>query len=115
PGLAAYGAAKAGVAELTRVAAVELGRQSIRVNCILPGGVVTPIIYDSPTLPQAIDPEMVRAGMADMQPIPRAGEPLDIANAALWLASDESSFVTGQAIVVDGGLSIEAPGSRARR
>ena len=62
-----------------------------------------------------IDPEMVRAGMADMQPIPRAGEPLDIANAALWLASDESSFVTGQAIVVDGGLSIEAPGSRARR
>jgi NAD(P)-dependent dehydrogenase (short-subunit alcohol dehydrogenase family) len=50
----------------------------------------------------------MRAALAPAQPIPRAGEPLDIANAALWLASDESSFVTGQSIVVDGGMSIEA-------
>jgi NAD(P)-dependent dehydrogenase (short-subunit alcohol dehydrogenase family) len=108
PGLGAYGAAKAGVAELTRVAAVELGPQSIRVNCILPGGVVTPLIYDSPLAEQAMDPDLMRAALAPAQPIPRAGEPLDIANAALWLASDESSFVTGQSIVVDGGMSIEA-------
>ena len=113
PGLGAYGAAKAGVAELTRVAAVELAHQYIRVNCILPGGIVTPILYDSPLRDEAIDPDLMRAGMAGMQPIPRAGEPLDIANAALWLASDESSFVTGQSIVVDGGLSIE-PDSRMR-
>lgn len=115
PGLGAYGAAKAGVAELTRVAAVELGPQKIRVNCILPGGIVTPLIYENPTTGQQIDPEMARAGLAMGQPIPRAGEPIDIANAALWLASDESTFVTGQAIVVDGGLSIEAPGGMMRR
>lgn len=108
PGLGAYGAAKAGVAELTRVAAVELGPQSIRVNSILPGGVITPLIYDSPLAEQAMDPDMVRAALAPAQPIPRAGEPIDIANAALWLASDESSFVTGQSIVVDGGMSIDA-------
>lgn len=108
PGLGAYGAAKAGVAELTRVAAVELGPQSIRVNCILPGGVVTPLIYDSPLMEQGLDPDLMRAQLAPAQPIPRAGEPVDIANAALWLASDESSFVTGQSIVVDGGMSIDA-------
>ncbi len=108
PGLGAYGAAKAGVVELTRVAAVELGPQSIRVNCILPGGVVTPLIYDSPLFERALDPDAIRAALARSQPLPRAGEPLDIANAALWLASDESSFVTGQAIVVDGGMSIDA-------
>ena len=112
PGLAAYGAAKAGVTELTRAAAVELGAHRIRVNCILPGGVVTPLIYDSPSLNEAIDPAAMRELLAGSQPIPRAGEPLDIANAALWLASDESSFVTGQAIVVDGGMSIEAGRSR---
>ena len=83
------------------------------MNCILPGGIVTPILYDSPLRDEPIDPDLMRAGMAQGQPIPRAGEPLDIANAALWLASDESTFVTGQAIVVDGGLSIE-PDSRLR-
>jgi len=113
PGLGAYGAAKAGVTELTRVAAIELAHQLIRVNCILPGGIVTPILYDSPLRDEPIDPDVMRAGMAHAQPLPRAGEPIDIANAALWLASDESSFVTGQTIVVDGGLSIE-PDSRLR-
>jgi NAD(P)-dependent dehydrogenase (short-subunit alcohol dehydrogenase family) len=56
------------------------------------------------------------AGMAQMQPIRRAGQPLDIAQAALWLASDESSFVTGQAIVVDGGYVVDtARGARLAR
>ena len=113
PGLGAYGAAKAGVTELTRVAAIELAHQLIRVNCILPGGIVTPILYDSSLRDEPVDPDVMRVGMAHAQPIPRAGEPADIANAALWLASDESSFVTGQTIVVDGGLSIE-PDSRLR-
>ena len=108
PGLGAYSAAKAGVTGLTRTAAVELGPQSIRVNSILPGGVVTPLIYDSPLAEQGMDPDVMRTALARMQPIPRAGEPVDIANAALWLASDESTFVTGQAITVDGGMTIDA-------
>jgi len=108
PGLGAYSAAKAGVIGLTRVAAVELAPQFVRVNCICPGGVVTPILYDNPMRDEPVDPDMLRQLMAVAQPIPRAGEAADIANAALWLASDESSFVTGQAIVVDGGLSAEA-------
>jgi NAD(P)-dependent dehydrogenase (short-subunit alcohol dehydrogenase family) len=106
-GLAAYGAAKAGVCALTRVAAVELAPQNIRVNAILPGGIVTPILYDSPLSPTAFDPDMLRAGMTDMQPLNRAGEGADIAGAALWLASDDSSFVTGQSIQVDGGFTIQ--------
>lgn len=107
PGQGAYGAAKGGVIQLTRVAAMELASSFVRVNAICPGGVVTPIIYDSGFFDQALNPDDVRAGMATAHPIPRACEPEDIANAALWLASDESSFVTGQAIVVDGGQTIE--------
>lgn len=113
PGLAAYGAAKAGVCALTRVAAVELAPMNIRVNAILPGGILTPILYDNPMAPGAMDPDMVRAGMTDMQPLKRAGEGADIAGAALWLASDDSSFVTGQSIQVDGGFTIHA-GRRTR-
>src|SRR3954451_3756368 len=96
PGLGAYGAAKAGVTELTRVAAIELAHQMIRVNCILPGGIVTPILYDSARRGEPVDPDIMRAGMAHAQPIPRPGRPAAIANAALWQASDESSLVTGQ-------------------
>jgi len=108
PGLAAYSAAKGGVIALTRAAAVELASAFVRVNCICPGGIVTPIIYENPALGTNLDPELLRAGLAAGQPIPRAGEPEDIAATALWLASDESSFITGQAIAVDGGLSCEA-------
>ena len=56
----------------------------------------------------SIDPDMLRTVLGAAHPLPRAGEGEDIANAALWLASDESSFVTGQAIAVDGGLAAEA-------
>ncbi len=113
PGLAAYSAAKGGVISLTRAAAMELAPRNIRVNCICPGGIVTPIIYQSPLLGADMDPDLLRAVLGAAHPIARAGEPEDIANAALWLASDESSFVTGQAIAVDGGLSAEAD-SRTR-
>jgi NAD(P)-dependent dehydrogenase (short-subunit alcohol dehydrogenase family) len=108
PGLAAYSAAKGGVVALTRAAAMELAADRVRVNCICPGGIVTPIIYRSPILEASMDPDTLRALLGTAHPIPRAGEPDDIANAALWLASDEASFVTGQAIAVDGGLSAEA-------
>jgi len=107
PGQGAYGAAKGGVVQLTRVAAMELAPSFVRVNCICPGGVVTPIIYDSPLLPGAMDPEQLASMMATAQPIPRAGRPEDMANMAVFLASDESSFVTGQALPVDGGITAE--------
>ena len=104
----AYGAAKGGVVQLTRVAAIEYADVGIRVNAILPGGVLTPLIWNNPALPAPLDPEVVGKMLAAAQPVPRAGMPLDIANAALWLASDESSFVTGQSIVVDGGWTASA-------
>ena len=107
PGQGAYGAAKGGVVQLTRVAAVELAAHRVRVNAVCPGGILTPILYDNPAFDGSVDPEMLRGLMTAGQPIPRAGEPVDIANAAVWLASDESSFVTGQSIVVDGGVTAE--------
>ncbi|MEJ0028800.1 MAG: SDR family NAD(P)-dependent oxidoreductase [Rhizomicrobium sp.] len=114
PGQGAYGASKAGVLQLTRVAAMEGAADFIRVNAVCPGGIVTPIIYENPALGRTLDAEAVRQAMAGAQPLPRAGLPDDIAGAILWLASDEASFVTGQAIVVDGGLSVEFD-SRHRR
>lgn len=107
PGQGAYGASKAGVLQLTRVAAQEGAPHFIRVNAVCPGGVVTPIIFDSPFLDQGVPEEALAERMAAAQPLPRAGRPQDMANAILFLASDEASFVTGQALVVDGGLSTE--------
>ena len=97
---AVYGMTKAGVISLTRSAAAEGGPHGIRVNCICPGGIVTPMSAPSPRVE-----EIVTERFAAVHPLGRAGQPLDIAQAALWLASDESSLVTGQAIVVDGGWS----------
>lgn len=67
PGQGAYGAAKGGVVQLTRVAAMELASSFVRVNCICPGGVVTPIIYDSPIFPSGMDPEQVATMMAGVE------------------------------------------------
>jgi NAD(P)-dependent dehydrogenase (short-subunit alcohol dehydrogenase family) len=108
PGMGSYSAAKGGVIALTRVAAVELASDGIRVNCICPGAIVTPIIYESPMLDASFDPDMLRVALTDAQPLRRAGEPDDVANLVLFLASDESSFITGQIIAVDGGASAEA-------
>ncbi len=102
-----YSAAKAAVIHLTRTTAMELGESGIRVNCICPGGIVTPIftgqLHPSQEL---IDKtfERLNQNLPKAQPIKRAGQPEDIAQAALWLASDESSFVNGHHLVVDGGL-----------
>jgi len=108
PGQGAYGSAKGGVMQLTRVCAIENAANGVRANCICPGGTLTPILYANPNLPEPLDPEALALRLAEIQPIPRAGMPLDIAHAALWLASDESSFVTGQSIVVDGGWTASA-------
>ncbi len=100
-----YSAAKAAVIHLTRTVAMELGESGIRVNCICPGGIATPIFKPFfGDVGDAAAVEMIKPLLAGLQPIQRSGLPEDIANAALWLASDDSSFVNGHALVVDGGL-----------
>ncbi|MFO1327884.1 MAG: glucose 1-dehydrogenase [Rubrivivax sp.] len=104
----AYSAAKAAVIQLTRSVATELGESGVRVNCICPGGIATPIFGKGMGLSaEQADATVapMRQVLAGMQPLPRAGLPDDIAQAALWLASDASSFVNGHALVVDGGLT----------
>jgi NAD(P)-dependent dehydrogenase (short-subunit alcohol dehydrogenase family) len=103
-----YSACKAAIAHLTRTAANELGEDGVRVNAICPGGIATSIFgraagLDSEAAQSTVDTMAVV--LADMAPIRRSGRPIDIAEAALWLASDSSSFVNGQAIAVDGGLT----------
>lgn len=100
-GLHAYSAAKAAVVNLTESAAIALGHDRIRVNCICPGGINTPLIHRG--LPGG--EEAAEKGMARMQPIPRAGKPEDIAAMALFLASDDAEWITGTAMVVDGGIN----------
>jgi NAD(P)-dependent dehydrogenase (short-subunit alcohol dehydrogenase family) len=98
----AYSAAKAAVIQLTKTTAIELAPWNVRVNCICPGGIATNIFQR--------DIDALADGLEVLQPIARAGRPRDIAEAALWLASDTSSFVTGHALVVGGGLTAGQPG-----
>lgn len=101
-----YSAAKAAIIQLTGTVAVELGENAIRVNCICPGGIATPIFKGLfGDVDEATAMEMLRPRLAQIQPIKRSGLPEDVANAALWLASDDSSFVSGHALVVDGALT----------
>jgi NAD(P)-dependent dehydrogenase (short-subunit alcohol dehydrogenase family) len=97
----AYSAAKAAVINLTRSVALEVGKDRIRVNCICPGGINTPLINTRLPGGEAVAEQF----LALIQPIPRAGHPQDIAAMALFLASDDSEWVTGTAMVVDGGLT----------
>lgn len=102
-----YGAAKAAVNHLTVCAAMQLGERNVRVNSISPGGIATGIFAKALGLPpDKADTfaEAMKAGMARNQPIPRSGTTDDIASAAVFLASDESSFINGHDLVVDGGL-----------
>ena len=103
----AYSSAKAGVINMTMGAAVELARHRIRVNCICPGIIRTPLAQRG--LPP--DPE---AFLRTLQPWPDAGAPEDIAGAALFLASDDARFVTGATLVVDGGLHAAGPNMSVR-
>ncbi|MGO9267525.1 MAG: SDR family NAD(P)-dependent oxidoreductase [Candidatus Binataceae bacterium] len=100
-GLHAYSAAKAAVISLTESAAIELGRDRIRVNCICPGGILTPLVYRG----MRGGEDEARRNMAKSQPIPRAGLPEDIAKMALFLASDDAEWITGTAMIVDGGMA----------
>ncbi|HEY7440718.1 MAG TPA: SDR family NAD(P)-dependent oxidoreductase [Acidimicrobiia bacterium] len=101
-GGSAYNASKGGVVILTKNLALDYGRRGIRVNCICPGFIDTPMmaaVFDMD------DMEGVRESFVEAHALGRCGEPAEIAAAALFLASDDASFVTGSAMVVDGGYT----------
>ena len=105
----AYSSAKAAVIHMSRCAAAQLSRQKIRVNAVCPGLIATSIFGSSVGQSREVADQMaarVAQNGATVQPIPRAGLPDDVARAALYLASDDSAFVTGTHVVVDGGITI---------
>lgn len=128
-GLAAYNAAKAGVINLTRTAAIELARYRIRVNCVCPGGIATPLLGSligtndpvthwktssgGPGL-SAEQQRRYRERLEQAHPLGRLGNPEEIAAVVAFLASDDASFVTGAAIVADGGVTAHTGIPRAR-
>lgn len=102
-GLAAYGAAKAGVAQASRVMAIEGGRDGIRVNSVSPGYILTPGFQEYIDLQD--DPQGFHDSMALQSSLGRFGSPGDIAEAYLYLASDAAGWVTGTDLVIDGGIT----------
>ena len=111
PGSQAYCASKAGVIQLTKSAALEYADKNIRINCICPGGITTPLsgigkaLTDAASIPPFHQPQAMR----------RFGSPEEVAKVALYLASDDSSFVTGTLSVVDGGWSAGVPKMPAKK
>ena len=100
----AYAASKGGVVQLSKSMALDFGKDNIRVNCICPGSIETPMLH-SIWEHKGKPLEVVREEFKKGRPLQKIGTPLDIANAALYLASDESQFVTGTCLVVDGGIT----------
>ena len=107
-GMASYETAKAALINLTRQMAVDYGHQGIRVNAICPGWII--VNRD----PADVSPARLREAET-IYPIGRPGYPIDIARAALFLASEDASFITGHALMVDGGLTIQLQDSLAHR
>ncbi|MDM5147052.1 glucose 1-dehydrogenase [Candidatus Persebacteraceae bacterium Df01] len=104
---AAYAASKGAVHALTRNIALEAGADGIRCNAIAPGWIDTP--FNDNLISQYPDPERARAAISGLHPVGRLGTPDDIAEMALWLASDASTFVSGQVVVCDGGRTARLP------
>lgn len=98
PKLPAYVASKHGVIGLTKAAALEYARQNIRINAICPGVIKTPMLDRATGNKKEVEDQYANA-----EPMGRLGLPEEVANAAIWLCSDASSFITGDAMVVDGG------------
>lgn len=107
PHHAAYAATKSGVHGLTRATAIDLGPMGIRCNAIAPGWIDTPLnasyVDDHP------DRDLVIDELAKLHPIGRVGAPSDVADVVVWLAGDQSRFVTGQVITIDGGRTARPP------
>ena len=101
PNLAAYCASKGGVQNLTEVAAVELGPVGIRVNCVAPGAIEVERTRE--------EAEDYAATWSPLTPLGRIGQPVDVADAVVYLASEQARFVTGQTLYVDGGLFSQVP------
>ena len=103
--LTVYCASKGGLILLTKAMALEYAKHGIRVNCICPGAIDTPMLEREVKLME--DPDEARRVFVSKHPLGRLGTPEEIAQAALFLASDRSSFVTGESLVVDGGYVIQ--------
>lgn len=101
PDAVAYCAAKGGVVNMTRAMAIDHGKQGIRVNCVCPGDIDTPLLRGEAEQLGVDEAEFMKEA-AD-RPLNRVGEPLDVAKTVLYLASDLSSWVTGVSLIVDGG------------
>lgn len=100
----AYTASKHAVVGMTKLAAAELAQFKIRVNALCPAPTATEMMFEMERSQSPADPDAIRRGMSRMIPLGRYGEPEEIANAILFLASDAASFITGTAIPIDGGL-----------
>ena len=103
-GNSAYDAAKAGILAFTRATALEYGKDGIRANAICPGYIKTPMLDD--WLSQLPNAEETIRGLEKMHPLGRIGTPRDVANAALFLASDQAAWISGATLIVDGGLIV---------
>jgi NAD(P)-dependent dehydrogenase (short-subunit alcohol dehydrogenase family) len=103
PGAAAYVASKHAVIGLTKAAAVEYGPHGIRVNAVSPGAIRTEMLH------QAFGGDSALDEIATLHPVRRIGIPDDVADAVVWLFSDQSSYYTGQSLVLDGGLTAQRP------
>jgi NAD(P)-dependent dehydrogenase (short-subunit alcohol dehydrogenase family) len=104
-GMAVYNASKAAVHGLTRSIAIDHGADGIRCNAVAPGWIATPMA--DTTFEQAADPAAARVAAVQRHPVGRLGRPEDIAGLVLWLASDDSAFVSGSIFTIDGGLTAQ--------
>jgi NAD(P)-dependent dehydrogenase (short-subunit alcohol dehydrogenase family) len=105
-GWSGYAASKGGIDALTRQAAVEYASRGIRVNSIVPGTILTEM--NERILREVDDPDALQAEWKAMHPVGRVGTPEEVAAVVVFLASDESSFVTGESLRVDGGMVVRA-------
>jgi NAD(P)-dependent dehydrogenase (short-subunit alcohol dehydrogenase family) len=111
PGWAAYAATKGAIISLTQQAAVEYGPEGIRVNCLAPGTIMTPM--NEQIFAHASDPDALIESWNSSHALGRFGQPGEVAAAAAFLVSDDASFITGTCLRVDGGLAILGPTGRA--